>query len=168
MTGDTMQARPRSCVSWCCSPMVLAISACLPACMMEWHHLLAKCLQHVILQADVTTATMLFTMVEALEAAKAPLQHVYFSQGIKYYVSAHTTGGWGSARALNTTRAPMHRVVRFQPGHLVLCERPCTVWLGFSQGIKHYVSAHTMGGQAPVLLLLRAESSACANPAWEA
>ena len=29
---------------------------------------------------------MLFTMVEALEAAKAPLQHVYFSQGIKYYV----------------------------------------------------------------------------------
>ena len=43
---------------------------------------------HVELQADVTTATMLFTMVEALEAAKAPLQHVYFSQGIKYYVRA--------------------------------------------------------------------------------
>ena len=49
--------------------------------------------QHAKLQADVTTATMLFTMVEALEAAKAPLQHVYFSQGIKYYVRAHAQGG---------------------------------------------------------------------------
>ncbi len=37
-------------------------------------------------QVDQTTAKMLVNMVEALEAARAPLQHVYFSQGIKYYV----------------------------------------------------------------------------------
>ncbi len=39
-----------------------------------------------VAQVDQTTAKMLVNMVEALEAARAPLQHVYFSQGIKYYV----------------------------------------------------------------------------------
>ena len=90
MTGDTMQARPRSCASWCCSPTILATSACLPACMIFTASAFAEHFQHAKLQADVTTATMLFTMVEALEAAKAPLQHVYFSQGIKYYVCAQS------------------------------------------------------------------------------
>lgn len=71
----------------------LAISACLPAILLFVSSAFATCLRRVELQADVTTATMLFTMVEALEAAKAPLQHVYFSQGIKYYVRAHTQGG---------------------------------------------------------------------------
>ena len=93
MTGDTMQARPRNRPSWCCSPTFLAISACLPACMLFKASAPAERFQHAKLQADVTTATMLFTMVETLEAAKAPLQHVYFSQGIKYYVCAHAQGG---------------------------------------------------------------------------
>ena len=91
MTGDTMQARPKFRQRWCFSPTFLAISSCLPApaCSSRHLHLLSAS-RHAKLQADVTTATMLFTMVEALEAAKAPLQHVYFSQGIKYYVRAHT------------------------------------------------------------------------------
>ena len=65
---------------------------------------------------------MLFTMVEALEAAKAPLQHVYFSQGIKYYVRAPTLGTalpqCCCARSQGTAHVPT------LPGRLELALRP--------------------------------------------
>ena len=105
----------------------------------------ARRVQPAQLQADVTTATMLVTMVDALETAQAPLQHVYFSQGIKYYVRAPALWCQGlglqasgrccsmctSARASSTMCAQPHSGVRekgyrlqadaaacvLQPGH---------------------------------------------------
>lgn len=104
---------------------------------------MARRFQHVELQADVTTATMLFTMVEALEAAKAPLQHVYASQ-----VGAQPAGQGGDAGRPASPKP--YSLLTFWPGgaagHQVLRAR-----------------SQAQNGCALVMLRLRAGNGACAN-----